>query len=152
MVRSKWLSASHWAARRAKQVADLEEAGILRELIDGITPMEQDASIAIDIGIPARRRRWKRARVKGEVPFPRKAGYVDDFWPFRARPNGQFDQDPWPSMDRGFLRHGWLWFANRGAKGNASDAPCACQRDFCPGQNRARSPVLWGKLAQLVCV
>ena len=130
-----------------QEIADLEKTGLFGELINGIAPVKQDASIAIDVGdFRLAGGGGNEPGIEGEIPLPREAGYVNDFWPFRARQNGQFDGILAVNGQQGFLRHGWLLvIANRGARGNASDAPCACQRDFCPGQNRARSPALRGK-------
>ena len=33
-----------------KEVRDLEEGGLLRQLIDGVTAIAQDALIAVDVG------------------------------------------------------------------------------------------------------
>ena len=109
--------------------------------------MKQDASIAVDVGdFRLAGGGGNEAWVEGEIPLTGEARYVDDFWPFRARPNGQFDGILAVNGQQGFLRHGWLLvIAKRGARGNAIDAPCGCQRDFCPGQNCALGPALAGK-------
>jgi hypothetical protein len=80
----------HLLARRQlalqEQIADLEKAGMMRQLIDGVSAIEQDARVAVDIGdVAFAAGRGGEARVVGEdVRFAVELADIDDIGPDRA--------------------------------------------------------------------
>src|SRR5215471_6668699 len=69
-----------------KQITGLEKVAVLRQLLDGIAPVKQDAFVTIDIGdlgLAARRR--GEPGVVSEHPTLRvELRNIDDLWPDRA--------------------------------------------------------------------